>query len=82
MCNIQNNIYSLDEFIRKYKFIPKPVITQDHKWMIDEYIWYCTECNLEIGKPSEIREEIFDKALPILKKGNYITYISSNNPEL
>jgi len=62
MCNKQKRIYSLYEFIRKYKFIPKPVITRDHKWMIDEYIWYCMECELIISKPAEIRKEIFDKA--------------------
>jgi len=61
--------------MRRYKFIPKPVITKDHKWMIDEYIWYCIECDLEISQLSEIRKEIFDKAFPILVSGKNITYL-------
>lgn len=62
--------------MKKYKFIPKPVITKDHKWMIDEYIWYCTDCDMIIGKPSKIRKEIFEKALPILINGKQIIYFS------
>ena len=75
MSGKKKKIYPLNEFMRKYKFIPKPVITQDHKWMLDEYIWYCMDCDMLISKPAEIRKEIFAKAFPILVIGKNITYI-------
>jgi len=63
--------------MKTYKFIPKPVITNNHIWMLDEYIWYCMECELEISNPSEIRKVIFNKALPILVEGKSITYLKN-----
>ena len=75
MSRTQKRIYSLYEFMSKYKFIPKPVIAKEHKWMIDEYIWYCVKCDLIISKPVEIRKEIFDKAFPISVSEKDITYI-------
>lgn len=77
MISKRKEIYSLTEFMKKYKFIPKPVITKNHKWMIDEYIWYCMECELELNNLEEIRKEIFDKAFPILVDGKLIKYLDN-----
>lgn len=61
-------ILSIYEFQNRYNYLPNPVITKEHEWMLifDTKMWICLNCLRKIINPVEVEKEIFDKAFPIL----------------
>lgn len=80
----QKNSYilSIHDFQRKFRFIPQPVITKNHKWQLDEYQWFCVECETKITDIKEIRSRVFGKAFPILVSGNNYEYLTPSENSL
>ena len=77
-----SDISSIHNSQRKFRFIPQPVITKNHTWQLDEYLWFCVECEIKITDIKEIRSRVFGKAFPILVSGNNFEYLTPSENSL